>query len=261
MRWKCLVAFDGTDFFGWQSQVGGNTVQDYIERRLDVIFKQPVKVHGSSRTDSGVHAEGLVFHFDAEWKHPVKHLLRAMRVGLPKGILILSVRHVPDSFHARYSASGKRYVYRIYEGWAPPFVSRFTYSLENRRLDTERMKVAAQMLVGSHDFSAFAADRGDDSHESPVKELRVLDIVRRGQNVKIVFEGSGFLYRMARSIAGALIDVGTGKLDPAHIQTILESKVRTSLVVTAPALGLTLEEVFYQGEAGDRCCGGVASGD
>ena len=268
MRWKCLVAFDGTDFFGWQSQVGGNTVQDYIERRLDVIFKQPVKVTGSSRTDSGVHAEGLVFHFDAEWKHPVKHLLRAMRVGLPKGILILSVRHVSDSFHARYSAAGKRYVYRLYEGWAPPFIARYTYALENRKLDIDRMRQAAKHLVGSHDFSAFAADRGDDSRENPVKQLRVLEVVRRGRNIKVVLEGSGFLYRMARSITGALIDVGTGKLNPEHIPTILESRVRTSLVVTAPAHGLTLEKVFYEGgaqddsaEAKESCCSRGASGD
>lgn len=250
MRWKCVVAFDGTDFFGWQSQAGGNTVQDYIERRLDVIFKQPVRIHGSSRTDSGVHAAGLVFHFDAEWKHPVKHLLRALRVGLPKGILIVSVKHVGDTFHARYSASGKRYIYRIVEGWSLPFESRFTYSLENRKLDVEKMKEAAAILVGMHDFSAFAADRGDGSEENPVKDLRVLLVSRRGRNIKIVFEGSGFLYKMARSIAGALIDVGTGKLAPEHVRKILESKVRTSLVVTAPAHGLTLEKVFYEGDSG-----------
>lgn len=245
MRWKCMVAFDGTDFFGWQSQVGGNTVQDYIERRLEVVFKQPVRIHGCSRTDSGVHATELVFHFDSDWTHPVKHLLRAMRVGLPKGILITGVRRVPDSFHSRYSSEGKRYVYRLYEGWATPFESRYTYSLENRKLDVEKMRAAAAYLVGRHDFSAFAADRGDDSREDPVKDLRKLDVIRRGKSVRIVFEGSGFLYKMARSIAGSLIDVGTGKLAPDNIKTILESRVRTSLVVTAPAHGLTLEKVFY----------------
>ncbi len=240
-----MVAFDGTDFFGWQSQAGGNTVQDYIERRLEVVFKQPVRIHGCSRTDSGVHAAGLVFHFDADWSHPVKHLLRALRVGLPKGILITAVRRVPDTFHARYSTTGKRYIYRLYEGWASPFESRFTYSLENRKVDTNKMKQAAMCLVGRHDFTAFAADRGDESREDPVKELRRLDVVRRGKSVRIIFEGSGFLYKMARSIAGALIDVGTGKLAPDHIRTILESRVRTALVVTAPAQGLTLDKVFY----------------
>jgi tRNA pseudouridine38-40 synthase len=245
MRWKCIVAFDGTDFFGWQSQVGGNTVQDYIERRLDVIFKQPVRIMGSSRTDSGVHAAGLVFHFDAEWSHPVKHLLRAMRVGLPKGILLLSVKHVPDSFHARYSAAGKRYTYNIYEGWATPFEARYTYSLENRRLDIDKMKAAAAFIVGTHDFTAFAAERGDGSTEDPVKEMRRLDVVRRGQHVRIIFEGSGFLYKMARSISGALIDVGVGKLEPDDLNAILQSRVRTALVVTAPAHGLTLDKGFY----------------
>jgi tRNA pseudouridine38-40 synthase len=245
MRWKCVVAFDGTDFFGWQSQIGGNTVQDYIERRLEVIFKQPVRVNGCSRTDSGVHAAGLVFHFDAEWAHPVKNLLRAMRVGLPKGILILSVRHVKDSFHARFSATGKRYIYRIYEGWAPPFESRFTYSLENRQLDVAQMREGAALLLGKHDFTAFASDHGDDTTDDPVKELRKLEVVRRGKSVKVILEGDGFLYKMARSIAGALIDVGTGRLEPDHVGKILQSRVRTSLVVTAPSQGLTLDKVFY----------------
>jgi len=240
-----MVAFDGTDYFGWQSQAGGNTVQDYIERRLEVLFKQSIRVHGCSRTDSGVHAVGLIFHFDADWNHPVKHLLRALRVGLPKGILMESVRRVPDTFHARYSCTGKRYIYRLYEGWASPFDSRFTYSLENRKLDVEKMRAGAAYLIGLHDFTAFAADKGDDSNEDQVKDLRKLDVIRRGQAVKVIIEGSGFLYKMARSIVGALIDVGTGKLDPDHIRTILESRVRTSLVVTAPAQGLTLDKVFY----------------
>jgi tRNA pseudouridine38-40 synthase len=245
MRWKCMVEFDGTDFYGWQSQVGGNTVQDYIERRLEVVFKQPVRVTGSSRTDSGVHAAGLVFHFDADWNHPVKHLLRAMRVGLPKGILITSVKRVSDSFHARYSALGKRYIYRIYEGWASPFEARYTYALENRTVDTDAMRKAAAYFIGKHDFTAFAADRGDDSNEDKVKEIRRLDIVRRGKSIKVIIEGSGFLYKMARSITGALIDVGTGKLQPENVDTILKSRVRTALIVTAPAQGLTLDKVFY----------------
>ncbi|MFA5257502.1 MAG: tRNA pseudouridine(38-40) synthase TruA [Opitutales bacterium] len=240
-----MVAFDGTDYFGWQSQAGGNTVQDYIERRLEVIFKQSIRIHGCSRTDSGVHAVGLVFHFDADWNHPVRQLLRALRVGLPKGILMESVRRVPETFHARFSSIGKRYIYRLYEGWASPFEARFTYSLENRKVDVEKMRAGAAHLLGLHDFTAFAADRGDETREDPEKEIRKLEVIRRGQSIKIVIEGSGFLYKMARSIVGALIDVGTGRLDPDHVRTILESRVRTSLVVTAPAQGLTLDKVFY----------------
>jgi tRNA pseudouridine38-40 synthase len=245
MRWKCQVAYDGTDFYGWQSQEGGNTVQDYVERRLEAIFKHQVRANGCSRTDSGVHAAGLVFHFDAEWTHPVKHLLRALRVGLPKGILIQSVRRVPDSFHARHSAKGKRYIYSIYEGWAPPVVCRFVNPMENRALDVAKMRKAAEHLVGRHDFTAFAADRGDGSSEDPVKTISRLDVVRRGKLIRIVVEGDGFLYKMVRSIAGALIDVGTGKLAPEHIKNILESRIRTALVVTAPAQGLSLDKVFY----------------
>ena len=245
MRWKCIVAYDGTDFYGWQSQAGGNTIQDYIERRLEAIFKRPVRIYGSGRTDSGVHAEGQVFHFDAEWTHPVGHLLRAFRSGLPQGIQVTSVHRASETFHARFSATGKRYVYRIFEGYAPPFESRFTYSLDNRKIDVARMREGAKHLIGRHDFTAYAADRGDGSEEDPVKELRKLEITRRGPRIRVTFEGSGFLYKMARSITGALIDVGIGKLEPEHLQRILESRVRTSVVATAPGQGLTLVRVFY----------------
>lgn len=245
MRWKCVVAYDGTDFYGWQSQVGGNTIQDFIERRLETVLKRPCRIHGSGRTDSGVHAKGQVFHFDAEWNHPKEHLLRAFRCGLPRGILIRSVEQVSDDFHARFSATGKRYIYRIYQGWALPQEDRFTLSMENRKLDVERMREGARFLEGTHDFTAFAADRRDGSDEDPVKHLRSIDIRQRGRRIKIIYEGSGFLYKMARSITGALIDVGIGKLSPDDIRRILESRKRTALVVTAPAQGLTLEKVEY----------------
>lgn len=248
MRWKCLVAYDGTAFEGWQAQPGGNTVQDFIERRLGVICARPVRIHGSGRTDSGVHARGQVFHFDHAWPHGPLPLLRALRTGLPEGIQVQSVEPAGERFHARFSATGKRYVYHYHEGWAPPFEVRYTHSLKKLRLNEAAMNAAAQPLLGRHDFSAFAANRGIAHGDDPVKDLWRIEVVRDGPRLRLITEGSGFLYKMVRSLAGCLQDVGTGKLPPEAIAEILKSRRRTHLVTTAPARGLVLDRVFYPEE-------------
>ena len=245
MRWKCTVAYDGTGFYGWQSQPGGNTIQDILEKRLKTLFGQPIRIHGSGRTDSGVHAKGQVFHFDGSWTNPRTDLLNALRSGLPESIQITAVSKISNNFHARHAATGKRYVYLLCEGFAPPMETRFYWSLGRRKVDLERMKLAAAHLLGRHDFSAFGASRGDGSTENPVKDVRRLQITRRGRRIRITTEASGFLYKMARSLVGALVDVGTGKLSPAEVQQILKSRKRTAWVVTAPARGLCLQKVFY----------------
>ena len=246
MRWKCNVAYDGTGFYGWQSQTGGNTIQDILEKRLRVIFNYPVRIHGSGRTDSGAHASSQVFHFDANWKDPASHLLRAFRSGLPEGIQVNAVRRASETFHARYSATGKRYIYRIFEGYAPPMETRFYLSIGNRRLDISAMRHAAEHLVGRHDFTAFSADRGDGSKINPVKDLRLLEVSKRGSRIRVTAEADGFLYKMVRSLTGVLVDVGIGKIDPDEILCILKNAKRTALIATAPARGLCLEKVFYR---------------
>lgn len=246
MRWKCTVAYDGSDFEGWQAQVSGNTVQQHIERRLAYLIGRPVRIHGSGRTDSGVHATGQVFHFDGEWAHGPEILLKALRSGFPDSIQVYAAERVEADFHARFSATGKRYVYRLFEGDAPPFETRYCCSLGYRRVDEGRMNEAGQRLCGKHDFSAFGANRRDDSQENPVKDLRVLEVHREGPRLTLVTEGSGYLYKMVRSLAGCLIDVGTGKLQPEEVTEILQSRRRTARVVTAPAQGLTLERVDYR---------------
>lgn len=245
MRWKGTVAYDGTDFEGWQAQPSGNTVQDFLEVRLSTVCEMPIRIHGSGRTDSGVHADAQVFHFDHEWRHGPVKFLRALRTGLPAGILVTAMEEVSDDFHARFSAIGKRYVYRYFEGWAPPKESRYVHSLRNFRLDVEAMNAAATRLLGEHDFSAFAANRRDDSDENPVKDLRMLEVSREGPRITLVTEASGYLYKMVRSLAGCLQDVGTGKIGPDDVEAILHSKVRTARVATAPAEGLTMTRVYY----------------
>ena len=245
MRWKCTCGYDGTDWFGWQSQAGGNAVQDMLEFRLGEIFKRPIRIHGSGRTDSGVHAYGQVFHFDGEWHHPVCKLLRALQTGLPASIQVTKVSRCSGDFHARFSAVGKQYLYRLYQGMAPPDENRYSWNLGNRSLDVARMQDAADRLLGTHDFSAFAASRRGDTAPNPVKTLSRLDVTQRGKRIRIVTEGSGYLYKMVRSLVGTLVQVGLGNLTPDRVQAILDSKQRTELVSTAPAHGLWLMKVFY----------------
>ncbi len=244
-RFKATVAYDGTDFEGWQSQTNKNTIQDILERRLAFILEKPTRIYGSGRTDSGVHARGQVFHFEGEWNHPPLYLQRAFASNVPDTIQVLSVEVVDSSFDARKSATGKRYIYYITEGCASPFDLRFCHSLGHVKLDVERMQAGALHLIGKHDFTAFSGTRPRHQDPNPIKELRKLTITRNGPKVEILTEGSGYMYKMVRSLAGALIDVGKGKLPPDELKAILESKVRTALVPTAPAKGLFLDHVFY----------------
>lgn len=245
MRWKCTVAYDGTAFEGWQSQPSGNTIQDHIQRRLSYLFKGPVVIHGSGRTDSGVHARGQVFHFDGDWRHGPEALLKALRTGYPDSIQVYRAELVEDDFHARFSVVGKRYTYDYEEGWATPFRTRWAWSTGNRRLDEEAMNAAASVLLGTHDFSAFTANPRDGREDDPVKDMRVLRVERSGPRVRLVAEADGFLFRMVRSLAGCLFDVGIGKLDMADVEEILLARRRTNLVQTAPPEGLFLDEVWY----------------
>lgn len=242
-RWKCLCAYDGGAFDGWQSQPGANAVQDIIERRLRDILKVAVRIHGSGRTDAGVHALGQVFHFDAEWSHGPEKMLAAFRMGLPEKIQVSAVSAAAPDFHARFSASGKRYEYRISLGDIDPFQRPYCWILF-RQLDVEMMQAAAAGLVGRHDFTSFTALNGSRREDS-IRDLRRLTVTKRGRVVHIMAEADGFLYKMVRSLVGALVSVGEGKLTPAQLSEILAARKRTQVVKTAPPQGLMLKKVFY----------------
>jgi len=242
-RWKCICAYDGTAFAGWQSQAGGDAIQDVIEKRLARILGVPVRIQSSGRTDAGVHALEQVFHFDAAWRHGPEKLVAAMRAGLPPAIQIKSARAVPPEFHARFSATGKTYIYFLHLGEADPFNRPYCWPILHP-LDFAAMEEAAAVLRGVHDFKAFSAFNRV-KRENTVRNLRRLEIVRRGRRVRIAAEADGFLYKMVRSIVGALVAVGEGKLTPERVRTILESRHRTAAVTTAPAQGLFLVKVKY----------------
>lgn len=243
-RWKCVCAFHGAYFAGWQTQKNHRSVQSTIQEALEGIVRHPVVLHGSSRTDAGVHARGFVFHFDSTWKYPPERLLAALRSRLPGEVMVLSAKKVSKDFHARFSAKRKRYIYYIREGHPDPFQRPFVLGVPVR-LDTLAMQEAADFLVGRKDFKAFSAEPGH-ARASTVRHLMRLDVLRRGQEVRIVAEADGFLYKMVRSLAGGLIKVGRGDITPAQIKEVQASGKRTALIPSAQPQGLFLEKVFYR---------------
>lgn len=244
VRWKCVCAYDGTAFAGWQSQAGGTAIQDVIEVRLAEILKTPVRISGSGRTDAGVHARGQVFHFDAAWPHGEARLLAALRIGLPPAVQIKSAKVARPDFHARFQARGKRYTYHLHLGDADPFTRPYCW-MKFHPLDFAAMQQAAQRLCGRHDFRSFTALNGPEK-EDTMRDLRRLDVIRRGRDVRILAEADGFLYKMVRSLVGVLVSVGEGKLSPLQVAEILAARRRTALVQTAPPQGLFLDRVYYR---------------
>ncbi|HEY3758088.1 MAG TPA: tRNA pseudouridine(38-40) synthase TruA [Opitutaceae bacterium] len=242
-RWRCRCAYDGGSFSGWQSQPDRNAVQDVIEARLAAIFRRDVRIHGSGRTDAGVHARAQVFHFDAEWRHGTPKLLSALRDRLPAGLQIIAVARAGAEFHARFDATGKIYRYHLHLGDADPFMRPYCWTLF-RPLDFAAMESAARHLRGRHDFRSFSAENGP-RREDTVRTLRRLDLRRRGKRVEIVAEADGFLYKMVRSLVGALVAAGEGKLTLGEIDALLRGAPRTAAVQTAPPQGLFLERVIY----------------
>lgn len=245
-RFMATVAYDGTDYHGWQSQPDGSAVQDKIEARLAKIFRRPVRIYGSGRTDSGVHAEGQVFHFDVPWNHPVEILLKALRSDMPGDILVKDLRVARKNFHARFSSCGKRYVYRLRLGFSPPDRARYEWAVGSREVDVAAMKEAAKRLVGVHDFTAFGGmHKQSMQYENPIKDLRRLEVTQKGDLVLITVEAGGFLYKMVRRLVGGLVQVGMGRMTPGRLEQYREEKRISAEVPTAPARGLTKAKIFF----------------
>ena len=243
-RYRLTVAYDGSAFHGWQVQPRQVTVQSVIEEALARYSGETVKLHGSGRTDQGVHARGQVAHFDLTRRVVPAVLHKALNAILPDDVRILKTARAADDFDARRSAKGKEYRYFIWN--APvldPFLRRYRAHIW-RRLDVTAMNVAAAALVGVHDFAAFAANPNRET-DSTIRNLTRLRCMRRGREVVIVAAADGFLYKMVRSLCGLLIRVGEGDVPPGEARRILETRERTARVPTAPAAGLFLWQVWY----------------
>jgi tRNA pseudouridine38-40 synthase len=249
MNYKLTLQYDGTDFHGWQIQGQERTVQGELSRVLGLLEGTEVVVHGSGRTDAGVHAEGQVASVQLSREMRADKLRAALNGNLPRDVRVMEVLRVADDFHARYSARGKSYLYRIFN--APvtsPFWSRYALH-EARPLDTERMRGAARLFPGEHDWTAFSAAQSEAlSRMRTITELEVTerwDERGRGVLIQIKASADGFLRYMVRSIAGTLLAVGRKEMDEETILRAINNKDRSLVGATAPAHGLTLLEVHY----------------
>jgi tRNA pseudouridine38-40 synthase len=246
MRSRLLISYDGTPFSGWQSQKNGVAIQPLIEKALSTVLREDISIVGAGRTDAGVHALGAVAHFDASSSFDAHRLRLSLNALLPPEIRILEIENVHDSFHARYDAKAKVYYYRLHLDRVPdPFKRLYSYHVMYR-LSLDLMSQAAKLLLGTHDFKAFAneADEGSASKNS-VRTLHRLDLIPEPGGVRLEFEGDGFLYKMVRNITGTLLEIARGKIPLSTLHHILSSKDRKSAGPSAPPHALCLVKVIY----------------
>ena len=246
-KFKLVIAYDGAAYQGWQVQRIGTGVQEKVEAVLARYFPSQPRAHSSSRTDTGVHALGMVAHFEvpkAELKMPVARLAIALNAFLPDDIRVLSAVRAPGKFHARFNATGKQYRYFVWNHVAMNPLLRGRAWHVPRKLDSAAMRAAAKLFVGKHDFKSFAATHNYEM-ESTVRTLTRCDLKKSGMNLTVIIEGDGFLYKMCRGIVGTLVQVGYGKFPPEEIKVMLAKTDRTAAGMSAPAHGLVLWKVFY----------------
>ena len=246
MNYKLLLQYDGTKLNGWQKQGNtDNTIQGKLEAILEKMYGMYVEIHGSGRTDAGVHALGQVANFRAPEMFSLDEILNTLNEYLSKDIRVLSVEEVDERFHARLTAKGKTYEYRIDNGKiANVFQRKFTMREENP-LDLEAMRAAAVQFLGTHDFKTFCANK--KMKKSTVRTITSIEIKEMDGIVSIRYTGNGFLYNMVRILTGTLIEVGRGKRKPAEMADVIHAKDRGAAGFTAPAQGLFLVEVDYAG--------------
>lgn len=240
-----ITEFDGTDFAGFQSQENARAVQDVLETALKELYKTNIRLTGCSRTDAGVHARCHLSHADVPFVIPEDKFPLAMNALLPDDVAVKKSFYVSNDFSARFDIKGKRYIYRIYSSPArSPLHDRNAYYCPVMP-DVEKMKKAALSFAGEHDFAAFCAAGG--SQKTTVRRLFGVEVEARGKDpclIEITVSGEAFLYNMVRIIAGTLLYVGQGKIDPSEIKNIIDSRDRSLAGKTLPAKGLTLEEVY-----------------
>jgi tRNA pseudouridine38-40 synthase len=247
LKFKLTIAYDGTGYEGWQVQKIGTGVQEKVEAALAKLFASRPRLHSSSRTDTGVHALGMVAHFEApraECRMTPRKLALALNAWLPHDIRVVSASRAAQDFHARFQATGKQYRYVVWNHTAMNPLLRATAWHVTRPLDVKAMRAAAQLFVGKHDFQSFAASSGYQ-RSSTVRTLTRCDLKRSGPQYTFIIEGDGFLYKMCRGIVGTIVQVGLGKFPATEIKPMLEMKDRRVAGMTAPACGLVLWKVFY----------------
>jgi tRNA pseudouridine38-40 synthase len=241
---RLLIEYDGTDYSGWQAQTNGPSIQEEIERAIQRVTGEKVRIAGSGRTDAGVHALGQVATFGTDSNIAGERFAAALNSHLPADISVLDSAWVSNSFHARKAARGKTYRYRVFNRRVRPAILRNKVYHFVPALDLEAMRAAAAHLVGRHDFRAFTPP-SSERVAGYEREIYSLELERAGDELVIEVTGSGFLHNMVRIVVGTLLEVGRGKLKPDALPEIVASRDRTRAGPTAPACGLYLLEVDY----------------
>lgn len=242
-RVKLIVAYDGTNYCGWQVQPNGITIESELNRCLSELLKEEIHVIGASRTDSGVHADGNVAVFDTEARMPADRISFALNTRLPEDIRIQDSCEVPPDFHPRFQQTVKTYEYRICNRRFPNPIERLYSLFYYWDLDLEKMKRAAAYLVGEHDFTSFCTKKEDVTN--CVRTIYSLELDRSGDLLTLRIRGNGFLYNMVRIITGTLLRVGGGMIDPDAMPELLAAKDRGCAGETAPPQGLRLVQIEY----------------
>lgn len=248
MRIAAVVNYDGQRFHGWQSQPGLRTVQDQLEQALAMIAGEPVRVVCAGRTDTGVHARAQVIHFDTDAARPTSAWVRGVNAHLPDDVAVSTAQRVRDDFHARYSASARRYMYLLLQSPARSALWHARAGWTHLQLDTDAMRAAGASLIGEHDFTSFRSSQCQAKH--PVRTLSELSIEAHGPLLVLRCRANGFLHHMVRNIVGALVAVGAGRQPPAWISELMAARDRRQAAPTYSAAGLYLTGVDYPSEFG-----------
>ena len=246
-KFKLVIAYDGTAYEGWQVQKTGTGVQQIIETALGKLFPSGPRLHSSSRTDTGVHALGMVAHFEMtrpEDRMTGHKLALALNAHLPADIRIVSAARARAKFHARFNASGKQYRYFAWNHGAMNPLLRHSAWHVPRKADLRLMRGAAKLFVGKHDFQSFSSNPGYKK-KTTVRTLTRCEVKKSGPLFTFIIEGDGFLYKMCRGIVGTIVQAGLGKFPPEDVKVMLAKADRRVAGMTAPAHGLVLWKVFY----------------
>lgn len=242
-RVKLIVAYDGSNYCGWQVQANGNTIEAELNKHLSTLFNEEIKVIGASRTDSGVHALCNIAVFDTQTKMPADKISYALNQRLPEDIRIQQSEEVADDYHPRHLNSIKTYHYRIENAGFPMPTNRLYTHFTNHTLDIGKMREAAVFLVGEHDFKSFCSVAAQV--ETTIRTITKIAVEKEDSIITIAVSGTGFLYNMVRIIAGTLMEIGQEKFEPEKILTILDARDRELAGPTAPAKGLLLYSYVF----------------
>lgn len=238
------ISYEGTRYQGWQKQeTSDNTIQGKFEALLSRMCGEEITIQGSGRTDAGVHAMGQIANFHTYSAMPTEEMLTYMNQYLPEDIAVIEIAEVPERFHSRLNAKGKRYSYRVWNSNIPNVFYRKFAHVVPEQLNLEAMRSAAFYLLGEHDFKAFTSTK--KGKKSTVRRIDAITIEKNGDLITFTFEGNGFLYHMIRILVGTLLEVGVGEREAESIPSVLQAKNREFAGKLVPGKGLILEEVYY----------------